>query len=258
VVLEQLQSLGIGFEAGPETFTENRPTLIMIHGAGGSSQMWQNQVRMLDGDLNVIALDLPGHGKTEGPGRTDISDYARWVGDTLRNVFTERVFLMGHSMGGAVVLDTALSHPEALEGIVLVSTGARLKVAPMFLDGLRESFEETVDTIVAYAHAPGTDKSLIRESARIMKTSGSEVVHGDFLACDRFDARGALERIHHPCLILCGDKDQLTPPAVSNSLARGIEGSRFELVPGAGHLLMLEAYERFNRLVRGFVAEIRN
>ena len=253
---EALKALKVGYLAGNEGLREGRPTLVMMHGAGGRAQIWQNQILLLDETINVLALDLPGHGTTEGEGRSHISEYAQWLTDILKRIFDHPIFLLGHSMGGAIVQEVAITSPHILEGIILVSTGARLKVAPMFLDGLLNNFEEILETLIRYAYSSGTDESVIEEGLKMMKAPGSSVVYNDFLACDRFDRRKALSQIHHPCLVLCGSEDKLTPPKLSEALKEGIEGSVLKLLPQAGHTVMIERYREMNRAVQDFVLGI--
>jgi len=253
---EKLKGLGIGCEFSRAPYVEKRPTLVMIHGAGGSAQIWRSQVHLLKDSLNTLALDLPGHGKTNGPGKAHIDEYARWVEEVLRTLSHEPVFLMGHSLGGAIVQETALLFPELLKGIILVATGARLQVAPVFLEGLLSRFEDTVDTIMKHAYAPGADQSMVREGGKLMKAAGSSVVHGDFLACDRFDRRKDIGNIDVPCLIICGDQDKLSPPALSKSLNQSIKNSELRILPSAGHMVMIERYKAFNQCVRDFIGKV--
>jgi pimeloyl-ACP methyl ester carboxylesterase len=142
-----------------------------------------------------------------------------------------------------------------MRGIILVGTGPQLQVAPVFLEGLRKNFEKTVDTIMGFAYAPGADSTLIKEGAKLMKEAGASVVYGDFSACDRFDVRNEVGRIKLPCLILCGDEDKLTPPSLSKKLNESIEGSRLEIVPSAGHMVMIENHKAFNDYVLDFVVK---
>lgn len=253
MVFKKLRERGIGFEAGSETFSENRPTLVMIHGAGGCSRVWQGQIRPLGRTLNTLALDLPGHGKTPGPGKADIREYTDWLADLLDAAFSHPVFLMGHSMGGAIALELALSSITSLKGIILASSGARLGVAPEFLTGLLNNFEEMVDSIMHYAYAPDADESLVREGARLMKEAGSKTAHDDFLACDRFDRRKDLGNIQIPCLIVCGEQDILTPKTLSRSLHENIQGSSLHFFPSAGHMVMIESHGAFNQCIKDFV-----
>ena len=255
MILQTLEKAGIGFEAGFKNFKTNRPTLLMIHGAGGGAQVWRNQVHLLKSSLNTLAIDLPGHGKTAGSAKNTIDEYARWLMETLEAFSPEQPFLMGHSMGGAIVQEAAFKNPALMKGVILAATGPRLGVAPAFLDGLLNNFENIIDTIMAYAYAPGVDQRLVTEGAVLMREAGSAIVHGDFTACNRFDMRDRIAQITLPTLILCGEKDQLTPPSLSLKLKTAIEGSRCDIIPSAGHMVMIETPEAFNKSVLGFIQE---
>jgi len=253
MVTETLKELAVGYQVGESGVERDRPTLVMIHGAGGRAQFWQNQIRFLDGSVNTLALDLPGHGETPGEGEERIEDYAKWLAGVLTKIFDDPVFLMGHSMGGAIVQEMAVSYPQLLQGIILVATGTKLPVAPMFLDGLRDRFEETVDTIIRYSYAQGAGEAMVTQGAKMMKEPGSKIVHGDFLACDRFDRGKDLGKVELPCLVLCGEKDKLTPPALSEKLHGAISGSILKLIPSAGHMVMIERYQDVNRCTQEFL-----
>ena len=255
MLLQELKTAGIGFEAGFKKFQENRPTLVMVHGAGGSAQVWRNQVHPLKSSLNTLAIDLPGHGKSVGSARETIDEYAAWLMETLQVFFSDPPFLMGHSMGGAIVQTAAFEKPPLMKGIILAATGPRLGVAPAFLEGLLNNFDNIIDTIMSYAYAPDVDSRLVTEGAVMMREAGSTVVHGDFMACNQFDMRDRMQKITPSTLILCGEKDLLTPPVLSEKLSRAIEGSRYEMVPSAGHMVMIEDPKAFNKTVLDFILE---
>jgi pimeloyl-ACP methyl ester carboxylesterase len=261
--MKSLKDMEIGFRVGSEHFAADRPTLVMIHGAGGSSQIWQNQIRLskipsegLNRSVNVLALDLPGHGESLGEARSDIDAYAAWLSEVLRAVFDEPPFLMGHSMGGAIVQKAALSEPDLMKAIILAGTGPRLQVAPMFLEGLQKDFDTIIASIMGFAYAADADTRLIHEGIKLMKAAGGDVVYKDFYACDRFDVRDQIGHISLPCLILCGSEDKLTPPSLSRKLHESIRGSRMEIIPDAGHMVMIEAYQAFNERVLDFVLQV--
>ena len=254
MIAGKLRELKIGFEAGLLKFRNDLPSLVMIHGAGGSSIVWKAQTQLLKNRCNTFALDLPGHGKTEGSGNSEIGEYAQWLTDILADVFDEQPYLMGHSMGGAIVQAAALSNHELAKGIILVGTGPRLQVAPMFLDGLKNDFEKVVETLIGYAYAPDAEESLVREGIKLMKKAGAQVVHGDFFACNRFDLRTEVDQIDTPCLILCGEQDKLTPPALSIKLNQLIKNSTLKILPSAGHMVMIENYRMLNEYVSAFIS----
>ncbi len=255
--IEKLRELRVGFRHGPKPFAEGKPTLVMVHGAGGHSIIWQYQIHGLKDACNTLALDLPGHGETHGPPRSRIADYAAWLARLLGEAFEQPPFLMGHSMGGAIVQETAMgSSAGVLRGLVLAGTAARLQVAPAFLEGMASEFEKSVDAFIGYAYAKETDPQLVREGARLMKEAGPEVMQADFLACDRFDRRREVAALDLPCLILCGEQDKLTPPALSESLNRSLKGSELRLLTAAGHMAMIEAPDAFNQAVRNFIRRL--
>jgi pimeloyl-ACP methyl ester carboxylesterase len=260
VNINKLKEMGIGFRPEEVDVSPDRPTLVMIHGAGGSSQIWQNQVRQsktpsgwLSRSINALALDLPGHGESGGQAMSDIDAYAGWLKEVLSAVCDEPPFVMGHSMGGAIVQKMALSSSDLVKGLILVGTGPRLLVAPVFLKGLQENFHAVVDTIMGAAYGSGADARLIQEGAKLMKAAGAEAAYSDFYACNQFDLRDRVAAIDLPCLILCGSEDKLTPPSLSQKLHASIRKSRMAVIPEAGHMVMIEKFREFNDQVLDFV-----
>ncbi len=251
---QKLTELRVGFRKGSRPFDPGHPTLIMIHGAGGMSRIWQPQIFLLNAFFNTLALDLPGHGESPDIGLESIKDYAVWLAEIINDLEGPRPFVMGHSMGGAIVQEMAVDYPDIAAGIILVGTGPRLTVSPDFLEGLMDRFEETVDSVIRYAYAPGTDGKILKQGSEIMRHAGSKRVFKDFYACDRFDIGDRIEKIQCPCLIVCGEQDRLTPLKLSRSLREKIIGSDLSIITGAGHMVMIEAYGEFNDRIKGFIS----
>ncbi|NIN69600.1 MAG: alpha/beta fold hydrolase [Anaerolineae bacterium] len=227
-------------------------SLVFIHGAGGTHRHWAYQVRSL-ASVNAYALDLPGHGRSGGRSRTSISSYAEFVEDFVGALGLQRVILGGHSMGGAIVQHFALNHTSRAEGLVLASTGARLRVAPEILEGLLSDFDSTVDMLLGYAYAEDAPSHLVELGKREWLANTPEVVHGDFLACDNFDVMERLGEIGCPTLVLCGEDDLLTPAKYARYLEENIPNATLNTVPGAGHMVMLEQPEQVNRAIEEFL-----
>jgi len=231
--------------------------VVFVHGAGGEAGMWGSQAKALEGYARTLAIDLPGHGGSEGAGEADIGEYARWVEEIVEKAGAgEKYILVGHSMGGAVGLQVAVSRPRGLAGLVLVGTGAKLGVTPIIFKQLREDPEGFYRTIEKAALGSDAGPE-VRDAvlASVTKTA-PPVTHGDFKACDRFDMRGSLDLIQVPTLIICGEEDRMTPPSYSEYLHREIAGSSLLTVPGAGHIVMMEKPEAVNEGLRGFVASL--
>lgn len=218
-----------------------RPPAILIHGAGGTHLTWPAQVRRLAGQ-RMYAVDLPGHGRSEGLGRQTVTEYAQDILEFMNEAALRAAVMIGHSMGAAIALSLALDHPERVLGLGLIGGAAQLQVAPAILAGLADpaGFRHMVHVITENSYAPGSEARLRELGEQRMAETRSTVLHGDFIASTSFDVAGELQRIRVPTIILCGAEDKMTPPAGSRKLKAEIQRSKLRILPGAGHMLMLE------------------
>ncbi len=234
--------------------TEKDPSLLFIHGAGGTGEIWEQQVAFFRDKHPLFRLDLPGHGGSDPRGEERISSYAEWVRLGLQKLFVQRPFvLVGHSMGGAVVLELALAPPEGLKGIVVVGSGAKLAVTHAIFQMLAENPEAFFQSIDQYAFSSAASQALREHFIRMTRQCPPSVIFNDFKACDHFDIRNRLPEIKLPTLVLCGEDDQLTPAKYSRYLHENIAVSRLVLIPQAGHMVMAEQPDLFNRAVTSFL-----
>jgi pimeloyl-ACP methyl ester carboxylesterase len=243
----------INYWTGRRGLVEGRETVLFVHGAGGGQYTWSFQKGFFEKEFNPMIIELPGHGESEGEGEQEIGRYAEHVYGFLKALGLEKVFLVGHSMGGAIVQTLGLTYPEMVKGIVLVGTGAKLKVLPLILDGIKDNFKETVQKINQFAYSQKVPADLIEKGVSLMLQCRPEVLYGDFLACDRFDLMNEVEKIDLPALIVCGDDDQLTPVKYSQFLYSRIKGSRLEVLPNGGHMVMMESPHEFNEKIKEFI-----
>lgn len=215
------------------------PPLVLVHGAGGNLMHWPGELRRLPG-RTVYGVDLPGHGKSGGAGRSEIGAYTEDLHAWTAALHLSAFVLAGHSMGGAIAQEFALRYPARLAGLILVGTGARLRVAPQVLEGVLQDYTATARLIAERTHGPGADPNLLRLYVRRLQEVSPAVLHGDFIACDQFDRRADVARIDCPTLIICGDADVMTPVKYSRYLQEQIARSELLVLPGAGHMVMLE------------------
>ncbi|MBW2018312.1 MAG: alpha/beta hydrolase [Deltaproteobacteria bacterium] len=230
------------------------PALFFIHGAGGDCSQWNRQAAYFRQTHPVYLLDLPGHGKSGGGGEKEIGAYAEWVRKVIQRISPDSpILLVGHSMGGAVVQTLALDPWQGLAGIVLVGTGAKLGVLPEIFRMLEKDPESFFCSIDVAAFHPKTPREIRDSVIQGIRRCPPPVIHGDFTACDRFDIRTLMDKISSPALIICGDRDKLTPVKYSMYLKDSIPSSRLEIIPEAGHQVMMEQADAFNSAMAGFI-----
>jgi pimeloyl-ACP methyl ester carboxylesterase len=234
---------------------EDRLPVVFVHGAGGTHQHWLYQVRDLPGSP-TYALDLPGHGRSEGPGRDTIAAYGDWIISFFDAAGLEQAVLVGHSMGGGIALDLALRYPARLGGLGLVATGARLRVAPIIFEAVQQDVQAAVRLICDWAFGPEASPEMVRLGRRQMGTTPADVLYNDFLACDRFDVMDRLGEIAVPTFVLCGTDDRLTPSKYAVYLRDHIAGATLHLVEGAGHMVMLENPQAVVRAMGTFLERL--
>lgn len=250
---QHLQGREIGLLQGPQPFDPARPTLLMIHGSGGSAENYRPQLERLGPDINLAAIDLPGCGQTPGPAPQRVEDYAAWLGDFLA-AGPIRPVLMGHSLGGAIAQQVALERPGLIRGLILMGTGSRLRVLPAILDGILENYQAIVPMIVQYAYSPQADDVTLARGTEMMSAVDPQVLWSNFTACDRFDVSDRLGQINLPTLVLVGDGDNLTPVKYGKFLADNIPGAELKVIEKAGHMANLEQPRAVNQAISDFMS----
>ncbi|MFH2103428.1 MAG: alpha/beta hydrolase [Chloroflexota bacterium] len=235
----------------------SKPPLILIHGAGGNHLFWPPEIRRLAG-YRVFALDLPGHGGSEGAGRQSIEDYARSVINFMDAVSLSKAVITGHSMGGAIGLSMALNQPDRVAGIGLVASGARLRVAPGLIENTAnpDSFQSAIELITNAAFGPHAESKVKAIAAERMSKTRSTVLHSDLIACDHFDVLDRVHEISLPALIVCGTEDKLTPIHFAETLASRMPCAALQTIDGAGHMVMLEQPRRVAGIMTVFMATV--
>ncbi|MET0151497.1 MAG: alpha/beta hydrolase [Candidatus Binatia bacterium] len=229
------------------------PTLVLVHGSGGDHTTWKPQLEGLASAARIVALDLPGHGASSDEGCDTIEAYATVVRQFLTALGRGAVVLGGHSLGGAIAQTLALDAPELLHGLVLVGTGARLKVFPELFEILARDYAEAVAFMTEHAWSYSSPADLKELGRKTVSATRPSVTRGDFTACNRFDVIGRLGEIRHPTLVVVGEDDRLTPPKYAEFLARMIAGAELERIPRAGHYVSLEQPAEVNQAIRSFL-----
>ncbi len=240
-------------------YTENGPdgaqaTLLLIHGAGGTYLAWPESIRTL-ARIRVLAIDLPGHGQSGGPGRRTVSGYAAVVEAFVNQLALSGLFVAGHSLGSAIALAMAQRDEAPIKGLILLGGSARMPVGEALLGGwlaAPESAAALVADVGFVADLPEEADAVRRQ----LLATGPMTCFGDFLACDRFDFRRSLSAVSQPVLVIAGDQDHLTPLRFSQSLAAGLPRGRLVTLDGAGHFAMVEQAPQVAQFMLDFIAPV--
>lgn len=225
----------------------------------------------------MVAFDLPGHGRSGGEPLSSIPAYAEAVyhgveallasgrgrrptpvgeqsGEEASAVGECPLVVAGHSMGGAIALEMALSRTGALAGLILVGTGARLRVLPSALEKMARG--ERDETLLEMAYAPGAPPELRQRGRVEFRSVPIQVLYRDYSACDRFDRMQEVASLRLPALIVVGAQDALTPTRYSQYLVDRLGGT-LRVIPGAGHMVMLEKPAEVNQAMGDFLKSLR-
>jgi len=230
------------------------PPLVLIHGAGGSQLSWPPQVRRLAA-VPVYAPDLPGHGNSPGPAQGTLSGYVERLTDWLGELGLPPVVLAGHSMGGAIALMLALRQPRRVCGLILVASSARIRVSPAILEAAAapDGYQRAIGLVLDSAFGEAVPAGLRQQVERQLRAGDQQAFLLDFQASDRVDLRRRLDEIKAPALVIAGDQDRLIPAHLAQELVDGLPQAEFHLIPGAGHMLMLEKPDVIAQLISDFM-----
>ncbi|MGC9028073.1 MAG: alpha/beta fold hydrolase [Desulfomonilaceae bacterium] len=252
----QVRGKKIAYAVNPEAYDPSSLALVFVHGSGGDREDWRDQLTSLSAVATALAIELPGHGKSDGPGESSVGAYAAWVADFIEALGLSRVMLVGCSLGSAITQWIALMGKPWLKAIGLVGAGARLRVHPSFLDGLKKDDGAGALSLLAdFCLSPRTGAPLRPLVDQKMRAVSADLVYGDLKACDEFDVMERVREIAVPTWIIVGKDDRLTPPKYAEFLHREIKDSALHVVEHAGHLVSLEAPARFNSLLTEFIQQ---
>jgi len=204
-------------------------------------------------DFTLIVIDLPSHGKSEILSELSLDLYVEVIKGLVESLQIKKFILCGHSLGGAIAQSYYFKHPIEIISLILVSTGARLRVSPVILKLTKENFKEYLDSIRAGGFYRKTPKEIVDSFIQETSRMDNMVVHRDYSICDKFDVMEKISSINVPCLIICGNADKLTPLKYSKFFADNIKNSKLITINNTGHMVMLEKPDEFNQAIDDFI-----
>lgn len=252
---------------GGRAFDPALPTVVFIHGAQHDHSVWSLQTRYLaHHGYGVLAVDLPGHGRSAGAPLASIEALAQWLLALLDAAGVEQATLVGHSMGSLIALECSGLAPARLAGLVLVGTAFPMKVSDTLLDAARRDEPAAFDMINAWSHLslnhhPGTPApgfSVFVQNRRLMERQASGVLYTDFNACNVYQQGLArAQALQLPTLFVLGRRDMMTPPRSGKALAAQVRQARVVEIDGSGHALQTERPQEVLDALVKFLAERR-
>jgi pimeloyl-ACP methyl ester carboxylesterase len=249
---------------GGKGFDPARPVVAFVHGAQHDHSVWILQSRYLaHHGYAVLAVDLPGHGRSAGDPLQSIEAMADWLLALFAAAGVERATIVGHSGGSLVALEAAARQPSRVTKLALVGTAFPMRVAGDLLSATRDDEPAAIDMINIWSHSgyaqkpssPGPGFWVMGQNKRLMERMKPGVLHADFAACNAYaNGLAAAATIKCPTLFLLGQRDAMTPVRAATALRQAIAGAQAVEVAGAGHALMAEAPDAVLDALRNFLA----
>ncbi len=248
---------------GGQDFDPAKPAVVFVHGAGMDHTVWGLQARYVaHHGRSVLSVDLPGHGRSEGPALASVDQLGDWIAALLDAAGAKQATLVGHSMGALASLSAAARHPTRVSRLILCGAAAKMPVHP--------------DLIAAAENDPGLARDLIVDwgfggrgriggntavglwlsttAQRLIDRAASGVLATDLKACNAFqDGEAMAAKVACPALLIVGETDRMTPAKAGRALAQGIRGATAVEIQGCGHMMMVEEPDATLDAITGFL-----
>ena len=253
---------------------EGRP-LLFVHGVTLSTDVWRYQLRDLADEFRVLALDQRGHGRSvPGTDGWAVDRLGRDIATVLETLDLRGAIVVGHSMGGFATMKFCIDHPDVLAdrvaGVTLINTSAgqffgpgRERMLPVvrraIVAGAKQSANANrhaayMGTRVTLGRRPS--RSHVRLTYDLNRATDPATMTGCVLAFLDMDLRDALKTVHVPAVVVAGSQDRLTPPRYARTIADRLAGAKLVILPGCGHMSMLERHDELDQLIADFSASL--
>lgn len=226
------------------------PGFVFIHGAAFDHTVWALQARYFAWHgWNVVALDLPGHGKSAGPALVSIREMADWTGRVLDVLGVNQAVFAGHSMGSMIALDFAGRHPDRVLGLALCGTALPMRVAEPLLNAAQANDHAALDMVNVWG--TGREAQLghhrwpglwhLGTGIRQLERAAPGVLHNDLAACNDYgEGLEMAANVTAPARLVLGRADLMTPVKATQSLMEALADADRVILEHAGHSMMTE------------------
>jgi pimeloyl-ACP methyl ester carboxylesterase len=235
---------------GNRTPDPKKPTVLFVHGTGQDHSIWVLPTRYFARhDRNVLAVDLPGHGRSGGRPLASIEAIADWLIELLDEAGLGQAAIVGHSLGSLAAIAAAARHPGRVRAIALVGSTLPMPVSDVLLEAAKNDRHEAIDMLTIWGHSksaqlggsPTPGHWMLGGGQRLMERAGPGVIYADLNACNQYLA--GLEQaaaVNCPALLILGERDMLTPPRTAKRLSETLPKAESVILPGCGHAMLAE------------------
>jgi pimeloyl-ACP methyl ester carboxylesterase len=255
---------------GGKPFDPALPAVVFIHGAQNDHSVWALQTRYFaHHGFGVLAVDLPGHGRSEGPALASVEAMADWLLALIKAAGAGPSILVGHSMGSLIALEASHQAPERVRALALLGTTFPMKVSDALLETARTDEARAIDMVNIWSHSsiahkpscPAPGFSVMGGARRLMQRMSQrnpdQLFYTDFAACNAYtNGHAAAEAVACPALFVLGTKDMMTPPRSAKLLTGAVRDGRTVTVD-AGHAMMAEQPDAVLDALYGFATTIK-
>ncbi|MDA0261293.1 MAG: alpha/beta hydrolase [Proteobacteria bacterium] len=248
---------------GGQPFSTDKPCVLFIHGAGGDHTVWVLQARYFaHHGFSVLAVDLPGHGRSDPPALAMVPDLASWLVRVMDVAGVNHATLVGHSLGALVALAAAAAVPERIEALALLAVNFPMAVHDDLIERASTDDHLALDLINSWGHSYGAHLGrnpvpgmwMMGGSVRLLERASDGVVHTDLCAAASYgQGLDAATKVTCPVLLLLGQGDRMTRPKTAEPLARTIANVRTVVLPNCGHMIMEEQPDEALRALVDFL-----
>jgi len=235
---------------GGRPFDPALPAIVLIHGAGADHTVWSLQTRYLaHHGRSVLAVDLPGHGRSEGPPLDSVAAIGDWTAHLIEAAGAEQAAIAGHSLGALAALECAARHPARVRALALLGCSAKMPVHPDLLAAAQAGEQLAFDLVTDWGfgrpshlgghRAPGL--WMTGGGTRLLESGPGGALGTDMTAANAYqDGMAAAAKVSCPALLIAGAVDRMTPAKAGRKLADAIAGAEMVVLAATGHMMMVE------------------
>lgn len=248
---------------GTRPFDPSSPPVVFVHGAAHDHGVWALQSRYLaHHGRSVLALDLPGHGRSAGPPLASVGAIADWLVAVLDSAQIRSAALVGHSLGSLAVLEAAARYPDRVTRIALVGPAVPMPVSEVLLAAARDDEPAARAMITTWSYSaprqlgsnPVPGMWMTGSATALMERTPPGTLAIDLHACNVYlNGLAAAEKVRCPALVVIGQRDLMAPPKSAQALLTALGDRRAVTIPNCGHSLMMEQPDGVLDALRAFL-----